>query len=255
MTGRARRPLVAGNWKLHNTIGESVALARALRNALAGARDAEVVVAPVFTALSAVRDALDGSRIEVAGQDCHWEPKGAYTGAVSVPLLHDAGARWVIVGHSERRQLFGETDDGVRKKTAAVLAGDLTPIVCVGETLAEREAGKTLEVVLGQVDRGLDGLGEHELARVVVAYEPVWAIGTGRNASPGDAEEVHRAIRARVAKTGGQGVADGMRILYGGSVKPDNARTLLAEPDIDGALVGGASLAADSFVAIVDAVR
>ncbi len=255
MTARGRRPLIAGNWKLHNTIAESVALCRTLRNELAGALDAEVVVAPVFTAIAAARDALDGSRIEVAAQDCHWEAKGAFTGAVSVALLRDAGAKWIIVGHSERRQLFGETDEGVRKKTAAVLAGGVTPIVCVGETLAERERGKTLEVVLGQLDGALSGLAPEAVGKLVVAYEPVWAIGTGRNASPGDAEEVHRAIRGRVAASAGQTVADGLRILYGGSVKPDNARALLAEPDIDGALVGGASLAADSFVAIVRAVR
>ena len=249
----ARRKLVAGNWKLHNTIAESTVLAKELKAKLAGARDVEVTVAPVFTALAAVRQALEGSNIHLAGQDVHWEDRGAYTGEVSAPLLRDAGCSMCIVGHSERRQYFGETDAGVSRKTRALLGHGLVPIVCIGETLEERECGRTTDVVLGQLDGGLEGLSIPDAAKIVIAYEPVWAIGTGRTASPGDAQEVHAAIRARVAERFDAKVAAGMRILYGGSVKPDNAADLMEQPDIDGALVGGASLSTDSFVPIVRA--
>jgi triosephosphate isomerase len=249
----ARRSLVAGNWKLHNTVAESTALARELKAKLAGARDVEVAVAPVFTALAAVRHALEGTSIHLAGQNVHWEDKGAFTGEVSAPLLRDVGCSMCIVGHSERRQYFGETDAGVNKKTRALLSHGLVPIVCVGETLAERETGRTTDVVLGQLDGGLAGLSVPDAAKLVVAYEPVWAIGTGRTASPGDAQEVHAAIRARVAERFDAAVAGGMRILYGGSVKPENAADLMSQPDIDGALVGGASLSPASFVPIVQA--
>ncbi len=248
-----RRKLVAGNWKLHKTVAESVAFTRELVGMLAGARDTEVAVAPVFTALRAVSDALEASNIRLAGQNVHWEDQGAFTGEVSAPLLRDVGCSMCIVGHSERRQYFGETDVGVSRKVRALLSHGLVPIVCVGETLEEREANRTTDVVLGQLDAGLEGLSDADAAKLVIAYEPVWAIGTGRTASPGDAQEVHAAIRGRVAERFGAAVANGARILYGGSVKPENAHDLMAQPDIDGALVGGASLKADSFVAIVAA--
>ena len=249
----SRRPVIAGNWKLHNTVAESVALCRALRTRLAAPSDTEVIVSPVFTALRAVADALEASRIRVAAQDVYWENKGAFTGEVGALLLKDAGCSHCIVGHSERRQLFLETDATVQQKTVALLDVGLVPIVCVGETLDEREKGETLVTVGGQIDRSLEGLTAEQAGRVVVAYEPVWAIGTGRTASAKDAQEVHVAIRERLGNRFGSAVASGMRILYGGSVKPDNARALLGAPDIDGALVGGASLNADSFVAIVEA--
>jgi triosephosphate isomerase len=210
-----------------------------------------VVLAPVFTALSTVASALRGSAIGLAGQDLHWEDKGAFTGEVSGPLLRDVGCSHVIVGHSERRQLFGDTDAAVRRKVEAALRAGLVPIACVGETLAEREAGATLAVVRGQLDAILQGLVGAE--RVVIAYEPVWAIGTGRVARAEDAQEVHRAIRVRAGELAGGGVSAALRLLYGGSVKADNAAGLLAQPDIDGALVGGASLDAAQFLAIVRA--
>ncbi|MDH5671712.1 MAG: triose-phosphate isomerase [Myxococcales bacterium] len=254
---QSRRPLVAGNWKLHKTLGEARELVAALIAELAdGALDAagpEVVVAPVFTALSSVRDALRGSPITHAAQDLHWEATGAFTGEVSAPLLLDLDCAYVIVGHSERRQFFGDSDEAVRKKAAAALQAGLPPIICVGESLEQRQAGDTETHVLGQLRAALEGLDPEALARVVIAYEPIWAIGTGHSASPEDAQAVHAAIRAAVAADHGQALASGMRLLYGGSVKPDNAATLMAQPDIDGALVGGASLDANSFAAIVRA--
>ena len=256
MTRPTRRPLVAGNWKLHCTLAEARSLARGVASRLsAGPREVDVAVAPPFTALSTVGDALAGTTVALAAQDVFWEPKGAYTGEVSAPLLRDVGCRLGIVGHSERRHLFGETDEQVRRKLSALLDEGLTPILCVGERLEEREAGRTLEVVLGQLDAALEGLRGDELVadRLVVAYEPVWAIGTGRTASPADAQQVHQRLRERLAGRFGDTFAGSVRLLYGGSVKPDNAAALLAQPDVDGALVGGASLQADSFVAIVRA--
>jgi triosephosphate isomerase len=247
----ARQKFVCGNWKMHKTVAEAAAFARELRAGLgASAGAVEVAVAPPFTALSAVGEALRGSAIELAAQDVHWEPQGAYTGEVSAPMLAEVGCRHGIVGHSERRQLFGETDETVRKKTGALLAAGLRPIVCVGETLSEREAGKTLAVVDRQVRAGLAGLPGASLAAITVAYEPVWAIGTGRTATSAQAQEVHAAIRGILRELAGS-VADGIRIQYGGSVKPENARELMTQPDVDGALVGGASLKAADFVAIV----
>ncbi len=254
MNPQLRRPLVAGNWKLHKTIAESRALAAALRERLAGAK-AEVVLAPVLTALSAVREAVAGSPIGLAGQDVFWEAQGAFTGEVSPALLRDAGASHCIVGHSERRQFFAETDEGVQRKTAALLQAGLTPIVCVGESLAQREALQTEAHVLLQTGTALDGLTPEQAGRVVIAYEPIWAIGTGRTASPQDAQAVHGAIRGLLVQRFGRALADGIRILYGGSVKSDNAQALMAESDIDGALVGGASLDAASFAAIVAAAE
>ena len=246
-----RVKFVCGNWKMHKTVAEAVALVKAIGEGLGDASGrVQVAVAPPFTALHAAAQAAAGSPVEVAGQDVHWEPQGAFTGAVSAAMLAEAGCRHGIVGHSERRQLFGETDEGVRKKTAALLGAGLRPIVCVGETLAERESGRTLEVVDRQVRQGLAGLDATRLGRVTVAYEPVWAIGTGKTATTAQAQEVHAAIRSILRELGGS-VADAIRIQYGGSVKPENAQELMSQPDVDGALVGGASLKAGDFLAIV----
>lgn len=248
----ARTPLVAGNWKMHRTVSESVELARTVMHRLDRGARAEVVIAPVFTALHPVHEALgEAARVHLAAQDVYWEAEGAFTGEVSAPLLKDVGCTYVIVGHSERRHLFGETDDAVRRKVGALLSHGLSPIICVGETLEQREAEQTEAVVLGQLDRAVSGLST--LERIVIAYEPVWAIGTGRTAQPSDAQAVHAALRARLASRFTPGQATGVRILYGGSVKPANAAELLGQPDIDGALVGGASLDADSFLSIVQA--
>jgi triosephosphate isomerase len=255
VTVASRRPLIAGNWKLYKTLAEARELASTLKERLAATSTAEVALAPVFTALASVRDALQGSSLLLAAQDVYWQSEGAFTGEVSAKLLKDVGCAYVIVGHSERRALFGETDEDVRRKAAAVLEAGMAPIVCVGESLAQREAGQTEAHVLRQVDAALEGLTEPAARRVVIAYEPIWAIGTGRTAEPADAEHVHKSVRARVAKRFVPALAEGLRILYGGSVKPDNARALLGEPDVDGALVGGASLDAASFAAIVAAVQ
>ncbi len=251
----ARRPILAGNWKLHGTIAEAVALAAGIRARLADAdldsRDA--VLCPPFTAIEAVARTVAGSRLAVGGQDCFWEPKGAFTGEVSAEMIREAGAAFVIVGHSERRQYFGETDETVSRKVAAALRAGLTPIVCVGERLEERERGETLAVVARQVTRGLAAVPAEVAAagRLVVAYEPVWAIGTGRTATPAQAQEVHAAIRRLLGERFGPAAAAAVRIQYGGSVKPDNIDDLMAEPDIDGALVGGASLEPAGFARIV----
>lgn len=247
-----RKPFVAGNWKMHKTVAEGVALAKELREALAGVDGVRVAVAPPFTAVHAVAATLKGSDIEVAGQNVHWESQGAFTGEVAPGMLVEAGASCVIIGHSERRQYFGETDETVNQRTKAALAAGLTPIVCVGETLEDREGGRTMDVVGGQVRGGLQGLGADDLAKVVLAYEPVWAIGTGKTATSAQAQEVHAAIRGILRELGGD-VADRMPIQYGGSVKADNAAELMAQPDVDGALVGGAALQAASFAAIVKA--
>jgi triosephosphate isomerase (TIM) len=249
-----RTPFVVGNWKLHKTVNEALALVTELKNQLGSVKGVEYGVAPVFTAIHAVAKRVEGSAVAVAGQDCHWEETGAFTGEVSPGLLADAGATWAIVGHSERRQMFGDTNDGVGKKARAALAAKLGAIICVGETQKERDAGDTFRVVDAQLAGALAGLDAGAGDRVVIAYEPVWAIGTGRTATPAQAQEVHKHIRGRLAERFGA-VAAAIRIQYGGSVKPSNAAQLMAEPDIDGALVGGASLAADDFVAIVKAAR
>lgn len=249
----SRTPLVAGNWKLNGTLEEARALAQGIRDAYDKSpwSDVEVVLGPVATALHTVVGIVDGTPIGVAGQNTHSETSGAYTGELSPTLLKDVGCTHCIIGHSERRTLFSETDEGVNKKAAALKAAGLTPIVCVGESLEQREAGKTLEVVLAQVEAGLKGI---DLDGVVLAYEPIWAIGTGKTASPEDAQEVHTAIRGQLRESRGP-VADTLRILYGGSVKPANAASLLGQSDIDGALVGGASLKAETFTPIIDAAR
>ncbi|HEX7840750.1 MAG TPA: triose-phosphate isomerase [Kofleriaceae bacterium] len=250
-----RTPFVVGNWKLHKTIAESLALVTELKNQLGAVKGIAVGVAPVFTAIHAVARRLEGSAIATCAQDCHWEAKGAWTGEVSAGHCADAGASWVIVGHSERRQFFGDTNETVGKKARAVLTAGLGAIVCVGESLAERDAGRTLTVVDDQLDGGLAGIDATSAARLVIAYEPVWAIGTGRTATPAQAQEVHAHIRKRLAERLGAAAAGAIRLQYGGSVKPENAEALMAEADIDGALVGGASLEAVDFVAIVKAAR
>jgi len=247
----ARTPMLAGNWKMHCMRGEAAALARALVASVGQTKGREVVVAPPFTALETVAGIIAGSCIQLGAQNVHGEPKGAFTGEISAAMLTDVGCTHVIIGHSERRQYFGETDASVNARLLAALAAALTPIVCVGETLAEREAGKTGTVVDGQVRGGLAGLDAAAIARCVIAYEPVWAIGTGRTATPEQAEEVHAAIRKLIAQLAGEAVAAGVRILYGGSVKADNVDALMAQPDLDGTLVGGASLVAADFTRIV----
>lgn len=247
-----RVPVIAGNWKMYKTIAEAVAFVTALKPKVAGANHCEVVVAPPFTALSAVAKAAEGSNIHVAGQDVAWEKEGAFTGDISAPMLREAGSTHVIIGHSERRQLHGETDERVNQKLNAALASGLLPIVCVGETLAEREANHTQDVLQRQFTGGFAGLTLHGFSRIIVAYEPVWAIGTGRTATPQIVAESHSYLRQLVADQIGKNSADAVRILYGGSVKPENIRDLMAQEDIDGALVGGASLKVDSFFAIVN---
>lgn len=246
-----RTPLLVGNWKLHCRIDEALSLVEALLPLIGAAGDREVLVAPPFTAIAAVAERLKSTRVRVAGQDLYWEDKGAFTGEVSGPLLASAGCSHVIVGHSERRQFFGDSDEWVARKTAAALRAGLTPIICVGETLAEREAATTLAVVARQVRATIADLEPAALRQIVVAYEPVWAIGTGRVATPEQAQEVHHAIRDMLATQAGPEIAAAVRILYGGSVKPDNIDALMAQPDLDGALVGGASLRAADFARIV----
>jgi triosephosphate isomerase len=246
----ARRRLVAGNWKLAKTNDEAGRLVRALLAELLPGPGVDVVLCPPFTALSEASYLLAGTPIGLGAQDLYWENEGAFTGEVSGPMLVSAGCRFVLVGHSERRQFFGETDATVAKKTRAALDAGLAPIVCLGESLEEREGGRTFDVVEAQFDRGLGALSDSDASRLVLAYEPVWAIGTGKNATPGQAAEVHARLRAR-ARARWPRVAESLRILYGGSVKPDNAAALAAEPELDGALVGGASLLASSFVPIV----
>jgi triosephosphate isomerase (TIM) len=246
-----RRPLLAGNWKMYGTTAEALRLVDALLALIADVEDRDVLVAPPFTALAPVAQRLQGSGVLLGGQNLHWEDRGAYTGEISGPMLVSVGCSHVIVGHSERRQLFGEPDDWMGRKTQAALHAGLIPIVCVGETLAERDAGATLRVVERQAHSALNGLDAAALARVVVAYEPVWAIGTGKVATPEQAQEVHATIRALLGSFAGPSVAARIRILYGGSVKPDNVDALMRQPDLDGALVGGASLQAADFARIV----
>jgi triosephosphate isomerase (TIM) len=245
----ARKKLVAGNWKMQKTVREAQELVRELRRLLSVVREVEIAIAPPYTALWPVGRALEDSNIALAGQDLFWEDQGAFTGAVSGTMLAEAGCRYALVGHSERRQLFGETLESSKKRVAAAFKHRLIPILCVGETLAEREANKTMQVVGEQLDAGLAGASAEELQRIVIAYEPVWAIGTGKVATPAQAQEVHAFIRERLRSRG----AAGVRVLYGGSVKPENAAELMKQPDIDGALVGGASLDAAQFAAIVKA--
>lgn len=246
-----RRPLIAANWKMHKTLSEAVSFVESIQKETGPCADREVVIAPPFTALSALRDILRQKGYSLGAQNCHWEAKGAFTGEISAAMLKDLGCAYVIVGHSERRQLFGETDETVRLKTAAVLEARMAPIVCVGEVLAERERGETFEVVRRQLEGALRGFSPAQMAGVVIAYEPVWAIGTGKTATPGQAQEVHACIRAALGALFDKTVEKKTRILYGGSVKPSNIDALLSEQDIDGALVGGASLEVGSFASLV----
>jgi triosephosphate isomerase len=248
-----RKPVIAGNWKMYKLIAESVATVLDLKPLVANANHCEVIIAPVFTAIKTVADRLEGSNISVAGQDCSTETKhGAHTGEVAADMLRDAGATHCIVGHSERRHIYGETDAQVNGKAVAALASGLTVILCVGETLEQREGGGAETVVRGQLQSGLRDLTASDLDRIIVAYEPVWAIGTGRTATPEQAQEMHAFVRRVFAERFSKEAASRLRILYGGSVKPDNIAGLMKQPDVDGALVGGASLEAETFAQIVN---
>ena len=253
MKTQTRRPLIAGNWKMHKTGPEAVALSLALKKALgAGRQDRDVMIAPAFTAISLVADKLKGTGIIVAGQTFHPAPEGAFTGAISGPMLKAAGAGAVIVGHSERRKIFGETDAEVNEQVRAALGYGLTPILCLGETLEERESGTTFDVLERQLTLGLKRVSNESASSVIIAYEPVWAIGTGKTASPAQAQEVHQFLREKLGGMFRSYVPGNVRILYGGSVKPANVDELMSQPDIDGALVGGASLKAEDFARIVN---
>jgi triosephosphate isomerase len=248
-----RRPVIAGNWKMFKLYDEAVHTAMELKPLVANANHCEVVIAPVFTALRSVADRLEGSNIKVAAQNCSTQTEfGAHTGEVSASMVRDTGCDFVIIGHSERRQYYCETDESVNRKVRAALSGGLTAIVCVGETLDQRVAGTAENIVRTQLRKGLEGLTPVDMERIIIAYEPVWAIGTGKTATPEQAQEMHGIIRETVAETHGDDVASKLRILYGGSVKPDNIRELMSQPDVDGALVGGASLDAESFAKIVN---
>ena len=246
-----RTPVIAGNWKMHNTLAESAALIEALKTA-GNKNNAEVIVAPSFTSLAKVAELAKGSHIQVSCQDVHWEDKGAFTSAVSPVQAKDAGATHTILGHSERRSVFGDTDEILNKKVAAALRHGLTIIFCVGETLQEREANETIAVINAQLENGLKGYTAEDLKGLIIAYEPVWAIGTGKTATPDQAQEVHAAIRQFLADKYGQEYADATRILYGGSVKDSNVDEIMAQPDVDGALVGGQALLADKFTRIIN---
>ncbi len=255
MAHAQRMPLVAGNWKMFKTVQEAVVFTKELRSTVKDVLDVEIVVAPPFTALHAVAEAARNTNIAVSAQDLYWEREGAFTGEISAPMIVEAGATFTIVGHSERRRLFGETDATVNRKVTAAFAHALTPIVCVGETLEEREREETLQVLDRQVKNGLDGVSAEQIAELVVAYEPVWAIGTGRNATAAQAGEAHAHIRQRLRQWFGADAAYRCHVIYGGSVKPDNIRELMSEPDVDGALVGGASLEVRSFADIIERSR
>jgi triosephosphate isomerase (TIM) len=248
-----RKTIIAGNWKMYKTIVQAIELSNGLKRELFKVDPAEIdiVVCPVYTALSEVAEVVANSNIALGAQDCYWQDEGAFTGEVSCPMIKDAGAQYVIIGHSERRQFFSETNATVNKKLQAVLKAGLTPIVCVGETLAEREANRTLAVLDDHVKNGLAGITAEQARKLVIAYEPVWAIGTGKVATPQQAQDAHAYIRTILVKLFDKETAQVMRIQYGGSVKPENIEELMRQPDVDGALVGGASLTVDSFADIV----
>lgn len=247
-----RPPVIAGNWKMYKTVKETRDFIETFKPLVKNSAHCEIVIAPPFTALSDAVKAVQSSNIRISAQDLYWEKEGAFTGEVSASMLAEAGCSYTIVGHSERRQYFGESNETVSKKIRAALSGALTPIVCVGETLAEREGGKTQQVLETQCYQGLAALTANDFSHIILAYEPVWAIGTGRTATPELAEEAHRFIRDMIQRAVGEKVAQNLRILYGGSVKPENIKGLMAQADIDGALVGGASLQADFFARIVN---
>jgi len=246
-----RKPFIAGNWKMNLLTAQAVELAKAVAKAAEDLADVEVGIGPAFTVIPHVQVVLKGSNVRLLAQNVHWEDSGAYTGEVSAAMAKDAGCTHVIVGHSERRQYFGETDEWVNWKLKAVFSCGLTPIMCIGETLEEREAERTFSVVEKQLKEGLEGIEAKQAAELVIAYEPVWAIGTGKTATPDQAQEVHARIREILAELYDKKVAEAVRIQYGGSVKPGNVAELMAQPDIDGALVGGASLKAETFVPIM----
>lgn len=246
-----RRVIIAGNWKMNKTISESIELSSFLRRSLADIVEIEIVLCPSFTSLSDVNEVIMDTNIKLGAQDCYWEKEGAFTGEISASMLKNAGCVYCIVGHSERRQFFGETNQSVNKKTKALLKEGIKPIVCVGEKLDERKAGKAFDVVKDHVEKSLAGLTMDEMLKTVIAYEPVWAIGTSVNATKEQAQEIHKYIRDLLAKMYDRDTANQVRIQYGGSVKPDNIKELISQPDVDGALVGGASLKADSFSDIV----
>src|SRR3954469_15246321 len=251
----SRVPFIAANWKMYKTVHDTVAFIKELRSVAKDVHDVEIVVAPPFTSLRAAVEAAHASAIGIAGQNLHWEREGAFTGEISAPMLKEAGAEYVIIGHSERRRLFGETDATVNRKLTAAVAAQLTPIVCIGETLEQRDANETLNVLDRQIKQGLDGLTADQIAGLVIAYEPVWAIGTGRNATAQQAGEAHAHIRGRVRQWFGGVAAEQCHVIYGGSVKPDNIRELASLEEVDGALVGGASLEIRSFLEIVSRSR
>ncbi len=246
-----RMPFIAGNWKMYKTVTDTVKYVKEFRSLVKDIIEVEIVLAPTFPALHSAAEAARNSNIGIAGQDLYWEREGAFTGEVSGPMLAEAGADYVIIGHSERRTLFGETDTTVNRKLIAALTSQLTPIVCIGETLDQRDRNETFEVLDRQIKQGLDGITTEQLGQLVVAYEPVWAIGTGRNATPAQATEAHGHIRKRLGQWFGTDAAELCHVIYGGSVKPDNIRELVSQPDVDGALVGGASLDVRSFFDIV----
>lgn len=246
-----RKRVIAGNWKLNLTSKEAIELVTLLKRDLSEVSEVDIIVCPVFTVLADVKDVISDSNIKLGAQNMYWENSGAFTGEVSAVMLKDVGASYVIIGHSERRQYFGETNETVNKKIKAALENGLTPIVCVGENLDERESDKTFDVISSQCKESLDGFSAEEMKKMIIAYEPVWAIGTGKTATPDQAQEVHKFIRGLLTELHNEDVAATVPIQYGGSVKPDNIKDLIVQEDIDGALVGGASLKRESFVDIV----
>ena len=249
-----RTPIIAGNWKMYKTVAGTVKYVKEFRALVKDVAGVEIVIAPPFTALHAAAEAARNSNVGVAAQDLYWEREGAFTGEIGAAMIVEAGAAYAIIGHSERRTLFGETDASVNRKLAAAFAGGLTPIVCIGETLDQRERNETFSVLDRQITQGLDGVTSEQVVQLVIAYEPVWAIGTGRNATPAQASEAHGHLRRRLQNWFGAQAAELCRVIYGGSVKPENIGELASQPDVDGALVGGASLDVNAFFAIVSAV-
>jgi triosephosphate isomerase (TIM) len=250
-----RTPFIAGNWKMFKTVADTVKYVKEFRSLVKDVEGVEIVIAPPFTAIHAAAEAARNSNVAIAAQDMFWEREGAFTGEVSAPMLQEAGAEYVIIGHSERRTLFGETDATVNRKLAAAIAAGLAPIACIGEMLDQRERNETFDVLDRQIKQGLDGLSSDQVGQLVIAYEPVWAIGTGRNATPAQAAEAHGHIRKRLRQWFSPDAAELCHVIYGGSVKPDNIRELVSQPDVDGALVGGASLDVRGFVEIVTRSR
>ena len=246
-----RKPMIAGNWKMYKDVKQAVELTNEIKRDVYDISNVDVVVCPSFVALVEVADMIVESNVDLGAQNCYWEDEGAYTGEVSVPMIKSTGCKYVIIGHSERRKLFNETDATINKKIKAAIDGGLIPIFCVGETLEEKEAGKTIDVVKNQVVEGLKGFDERYIDSLIIAYEPVWAIGTGKTATPEQAQEVHFMIRGLIKELYSETLSESKRILYGGSVKPDNINELMSEKDIDGGLIGGASLKSESFAAII----